>query len=36
MFKLHIMIENNPRNIIENKIFFFYVYHGGLEYICTK
>jgi hypothetical protein len=33
---LHIMVEYNPCNRIEKKLIFFYVYHGGLEYINIK
>ncbi len=31
-----IMGEHNSSNKIKNKLILFYVYHGGLEYICMK
>jgi hypothetical protein len=33
---LHIMVEYNQGNRIEKKLIYFYVYHGGLEYINIK
>jgi len=33
---LLIMVKHNPSNKIEKKLNLFYVYHSGLEYVCTK